>query len=220
MNGVEIALAGYLAFGQLIPQGQQEIVKHAGLQVLHADGAVTLRLKEAVREKRAEGGAEVTTIRLVDELYPFEVTRYVKSWDDCDAVETWVEIRHSEGGPVRLIRADSFASAIGVSAKEVGVLGLTGKWAQEANVSESKVANGQIVELASKAGTRDAWESNAGMMVLFGPSDEGSGNVLGVALEWTGTTSRRIRRGWDGKTKQVGAPRNARFTGLSTISTL
>ena len=33
MNGVEIALAGYLAFGQLIPQGQQEIVKHAGLQV-------------------------------------------------------------------------------------------------------------------------------------------------------------------------------------------
>ena len=103
MNGVEIALAGYLAFGQLIPHGQQEIVKHAGLQVLHADGAVTLRLKEAGREKRAEGGAEVTTIRLVDELYPFEVTRHVKSWNDCDAVETWVEIRHSEGGPVRLI---------------------------------------------------------------------------------------------------------------------
>ena len=59
MNGVEIALAGCLAFGQLIPQGQQEIVKHAGLQVLHADGAVTLRLKEADREKRAEGYAEV-----------------------------------------------------------------------------------------------------------------------------------------------------------------
>ena len=59
MTGVEIALAGYLAFGQLIPQGQQEIVKHAGLQVLHADGAVTLRLKEADREKRAEGYAEV-----------------------------------------------------------------------------------------------------------------------------------------------------------------
>ena len=184
MNGVEIALAGYLAFGQLIPQGQQEIVKHAGLQVLHADGAVTLRLKEAGREKRAEGGAEVTTIRLVDELYPFEVTRHVKSWNDCDAVETWVEVRHSETGPVKLLKADSFASP-------------------EANVSESKVANGQIVELASKAGTRDAWESNAAMMVSFGPSDEESGNVLGVALEWTGTTSRRIRRGWDGKTTEV-----------------
>ena len=203
MNGVEIALAGYLAFGQLIPQGQQEIVKHAGLQVLHADGAVTLRLKEAGREKRAEDGAEVTTIRLVDELYPFEVTRHVKSWNDCDAVETWVEVRHSETGPVKLLKADSFASPVDVPAKEVGVLSLTGKWAREANVSESKVANGQIVELASKAGTRDAWESNAAMMVSFGPSDEGSGNVLGVALEWTGTTSRRIRRGWDGKTTEV-----------------
>ena len=203
MNGVEIALAGYLAFGQLIPQGQQEIVKHAGLQVLHADGAVTLRLKETGREKRAEDGAEVTTIRLVDELYPFEVTRHVKSWNDCDAVETWVEVRHSETGPVKLLKADSFASPVDVPAKEVGVLSLTGKWAREANVSESKVANGQIVELASKAGTRDAWESNAAMMVSFGPSDEESGNVLGVALEWTGTTSRRIRRGWDGKTTEV-----------------
>ena len=45
MNGMEIALAGYLVFGQVIPGGQKEIVKHAGLQVIHADGAVTLRLK-------------------------------------------------------------------------------------------------------------------------------------------------------------------------------
>ena len=50
MNGVEIALAGYLAFGQLIPQGQQEIVKHAGLQV--ASGAARRRRGDAA----AEGG--------------------------------------------------------------------------------------------------------------------------------------------------------------------
>lgn len=36
MTGLEIALAGYLAFGQLIPEGQQEIVKYSGLQVIHA----------------------------------------------------------------------------------------------------------------------------------------------------------------------------------------
>ena len=203
MNGVEIALAGYLAFGQLIPQRQQEIVKHAGLQVVHADGAVTLRLREEGRDVRDEKGAKITAIRLVDELYPFKVTRYVKTWRDCDAVETWVEIRHSENGPARLVRADSFASAVGVPAKEVGVLCLTGKWGREANVSESKVANGQIVELASKSGTRDAWESNAAMMVSFGASDEETGKVLGVALEWTGTTSRRIRRSWDGNETEV-----------------
>ena len=203
MNGAEIVLAGYLAFGQLVPHGQQEIVKHAGLQAIHADGSVTLRLKEEGRETKEENGADVTAIRLKDEYYPFEVTRYVKTWRDCDAVETWVEIRHGERGAVKLLHADSFASAVDVPANEVGVLSLTGKWAREANVSESKVANGQIVELASKAGTRDAWESNASMMVSFGPSDEESGRVLGVALEWTGTTSRRIRRSWDGKSTEV-----------------
>ena len=203
MNGMEIALAGYLAFGQVIPSGQQEIVKHAGLQAIHADGAVTLRLKETGRKEIPEPGAKHVVISLEDESRPLRVTRHVRAWDDVDAVETWVEIAHSESAPVRLLRADSFASTVDVKAKEVGVLSLTGKWAREANVSESKVANGQIVELSSKAGTRDAWESNAGMMVSFGPSDEESGKVLGVALEWTGTTSRRIRRDWEGKVTEV-----------------
>ena len=203
MNGMEIALAGYLAFGQVIPSGQQEIVKHAGLQAIHADGAVTLRLKETGRKEIPEPGAKHVVVSLEDESRPLRVTRHVRAWDDVDAVETWVEIAHSESAPVRLLRADSFASAVDVKAKEVGVLSLTGKWAREANVSESKVANGQIVELSSKAGTRDAWESNAGMMVSFGPSDEESGKVLGVALEWTGTTSRRIRRDWEGKVTEV-----------------
>ncbi len=203
MNGMEIALAGYLVFGQVIPGGQKEIVKHAGLQVIHADGAVTLRLNETGRREIAENGAKHVVISLEDEARPFRVVRHVRTWDDVDAVETWVEISHDEAGPVRLVRADSFASAIDVPAQEVGVLGLVGNWGHEANVSESKVANGQIVELASRAGTRDAWEANAAMMVSFGPSDEESGKVLGVALEWTGTTSRRIRRGWDGKTTEV-----------------
>ncbi|MCR5413628.1 MAG: alpha-galactosidase [Kiritimatiellae bacterium] len=203
MTGSEIALAGYLAFGQIVPQGAQEIVKHAGLQVIHADGAVTLRLKEAGRREFREEGSLHTVITLEDETRPFRVVRHVRTWDDVDAVETWVEISHSEGGPVRLLRADSFASRVDVPAKDVHVLSLSGKWGREANVCESRVANGQIVELSSKSGTRDAWESNAAMMVSFGPSGEESGDVLGVALEWTGTTSRRIRRNWDGSQTEV-----------------
>ncbi len=204
MTTTEIALAGYLAFGQLIPHGQQEIVKHAGLQVIHADGAVTLRLMETGREEKTEGAAKVVAIRLKDEHYPFEVVRYVRSWNDCDAVETWVEIRHTEPGPVRLIHADSFASRIDAKDSVVKVLSLAGKWGWEANVRESEVAAGQSVQLLSRAGTRDAWESNAGMMVSFGTDvGEEHGKVLGVALEWTGTTERRIRRDWDGKTTEV-----------------
>ncbi|MBQ6137377.1 MAG: alpha-galactosidase [Kiritimatiellae bacterium] len=203
MDLVQTALAGYLVFGQLIPQGQQEIVKHAGLQAIHSDGAVTLRLRETGREESQDGAARTVRISLADEHYPFEVVRYVKSWSDCPAVETWVEVRHSEPGPVKLLRADSFAAPVDCAAREVRVLSLTGKWAYEANVSEAPVANGQIVELASKAGTRDAWESNAAMMVSFGDAGEDYGNVLGVALEWTGTTCRRVRRSWDGDVTEV-----------------
>ena len=200
----ELLLRSYLAFGQLIPQGQQEIVKHAGLQAIHANGAVTLRLKEVAREELTEAGARHVVVRQRDEYHPFEVVRHVRAWDDCDAVETWCEIRHDEKAPVRLVQMDSLAIQYPFGAKTVKVLSLTGKWAEEANVHEAPVVPGQIVTLLSRAGTRDAWESNAAMMVSFGDDvDEKRGEVLGVALEWTGTTSRRVRRAWDRKEVEI-----------------
>ena len=201
MTTLEIALAGYLAFGQHVGN---HLEKFAGLQTIHFDGAVSLRLVETGREEKAQDGAKTLAIHLKDEFYPFEVTRYVKSWEDCGAVETWVEIRHNEPGAVKLLRADSFASNIAFESDAVRVMSLTGKWAREANVSWSDLGNGQIVELVSNSGTRNAWESNAAMMVEFGKDvGEENGAVLGVALEWPGTTCRRVRRTWDGKKTQV-----------------
>jgi len=197
MTGFDIAMAGLLSFGQVIPSAQKEIVKHSGLQVIHADGAVTLRLKETGRTESAIEGGRVVTVNLQDEHYPVYITRYVRTWNDCDAVETWYELRHEEPGPVRLLRADSFASRVNCRADVVKVLTLTGVWALEGNVTEATVANGQIAQYRSLAGTRDAWESNAAMMVSFGGDvDEERGKVLGVALEWTGTTEKRVRRSW------------------------
>lgn len=204
MTPLQIALAGYLAFGQPTGVYDDSIVKYAGLQVIHSDGAVTLRLAETGREEIAEGGAKTVTIRMKDEHYPFEVVRHVRSWDDCGAVETWAEIRHSEKGAVRLVRADSFASGVNVKSKKVCVLSMTGRWANEANVHRSEVANGTMLSLVSNVGTRSAWESNAAMMVEFGEEvNEESGMVLGVALEWPGTSCRRIRRNWDGGMMEV-----------------
>ena len=204
MNVVSWLVSGYLAFGQLIPQGQQEIVKYGGLQTIHADGAVTLRLKEAGRTEVKEPGARHVVVTLRDVHYPLEIVRHVRSWDDCAAVETWAEIRHDEPAAVKLLKMDTLAAAVPVKSGTVKVLSLTGKWGREANVSEAPVANGQIVQLCSKAGTRDAWESNAGMMVSFGADvTETSGKVLGVALEWTGTTERSVRRSWDGAVTEV-----------------
>jgi len=204
MNLFNWLISSYLAFGQLIPQGQQEIVKYGGIQVIHADGAVTLRLKETVREERKETGARHMTVTLRDEHYPFQITRHVRAWDDVAAVETWAEIRHDEPRPVKLLKMDSLAAAMPVQADVVKVMSLCGVWGREANLSVAPVGNGQIVQLCSKAGTRDAWESNAGMMVEFGADvSETTGRVLGVALEWTGTTERSVRRDWNGSRTEV-----------------
>ena len=200
MNALDIVLSGYLVFGQLIPSGQQEIVKHAGLQVIHADGAVTLRLKELSRKSVAFEGGTDTVIELRDEHYPFYVKRHVRSWNDCAAVETWVEIRHEEDSPVKLLKADSFAVPMNVKGpgNTVKILTLSGEWAREANLRESDLAEGQSVQLFSKSGTRDAWESNAAIMVSFGNDvTEERGKVLGLALEWSGTSQHRIRRTWN-----------------------
>ncbi len=200
MTARSFAEREYLVFGQPTGSYYEAIVKHAGLQAIHADGAVTLRLAEKGRETKDEGVSNTTVIRLKDEVYPFEVTRYVKSWNDCGAVETWVEIRHNEKGPVRLMRADSFAAQVPVKADRVGVLTLSGQGNCEAGLCETEVKSGQFAYYASCAGTRDAWESNPAMMVSFGDGvDEESGKVLGVALEWTGTSCKRVRRNFNGR---------------------
>ena len=165
---------------------------------------MTLRLTETGRSESAVDGGRLFTVKLKDEFYPVYLTRYVKRWNDCDAVETWYELRHDERGPVRLLRADSFAARVDCKADVVKVLTLTGVWGREANLSEATVANGQIAQYRSLAGTRDAWESNPSMMVSFRDNvDEERGKVLGVALEWTGTTEKRVRRSWNGDTTEV-----------------
>ena len=204
MTALEIAMAGCLAFGQPTGHYYEAITKYSGLQAIHADGAVTLRLREEGRERREEPGATLDIICLKDEYYPFEVVRHVRVWNDCAAVETWAEIRHSESGAVRLVRADSFSGRIDVKTDVVRVMSLSGIAKNEANVRFSEVQSGTTLEMVSSAGTRDAWESNAGMMVEFGDGvDEENGKVLGIALEWAGTSCKRVRRNWDGKITEV-----------------
>ena len=231
MTALEIAMAGYLAFGQLTGNYYEAITKHSGLQVIHADGAVTLRLREQGTgngERVVENGygSKTTVIRMKDERYPFEVTRYVRSWNDCAAVETWAEIRHDERGTgngergaVKLLRADSFAGRVDAGGAQpsstvdadatkrvppVRVMSLSGIAKNEANVRFSEVQPGMALELVSCAGTRNAWESNAAMMVEFGDGvDEDNGKVLGVALEWAGTSCKKVRRNWDGNVTEV-----------------
>jgi alpha-galactosidase len=200
----KFAHAKYLAFGDLNNSYYEAVFKHAGLHVIHADGGVSLRLKEKSRNEQKDAVSKTVAIHFKDEYYPFEVIRYIKTWNDCGVVETWLEIKHNEPSPVKLVRADSYASRIPFQAKTVKVMSLAGQGNNEANLCESKVDRGQYVQLVSNAGTRDAWESNPGMMVSFDDkTDEENGRVLGLSLEWSGTNCRRIRRNWDGKITEI-----------------
>ena len=198
-NVLSVALAGYLAFGQVAQNGR-DIERFGGLQAIHADGAVTLRLNEVARDSRVADGGAHTLVTYRDADYPFTVVKHVVSFVDCAAVETWLEIRHDEPGPVRLIRMDSLAAELPGVPETARVLSLSGAWGREANVGESEVAPGQMTVLSARSGTRDAWESNAAMMIsLTKDADERTGEVLGIALEWTGTNVRCVRRTWDGR---------------------
>ena len=111
MNITNILFSAYLAFGQPVPNSR-EVVRYGGIQAIHADGTMSLRMSETGREERTENGAKHVVVSCRDEAYPFELTRHFVRWDDCDVAETWVEIRHDEEGPVRLVRTDSFAAEI------------------------------------------------------------------------------------------------------------
>ena len=195
-----IALSAYLAFGQPVAN-TREVVRYGGLQAIHADGTLSLRMTEPTRRVEDIAGGVHVVSESGDESYPFFLTRHAVFHDDCDVVETWIEIRHDEEGPVRLVRMDSFASELPWKPDEVGVLTLAGGVQREARVVESRLAPGQTLATSSREGIHNAWESNPAMMVAFGGADESRGDVLGVALEWTGCSAKCVRREHDGRTK-------------------
>ena len=201
MNITNILFSAYLAFGQPVPERPREVVRYGGIQAIHADGTLTLRLTETGREERTENGARHLVVTSRDEDYPFFLTRHFVRWDDCDVAETWVEIRHDEEGPVRLVRTDSFAAELPGVPKSVDVLTLAGINQTEARVVESRLAPGQTLATSSREGIHNAFESNPAMMVSLGGATESEGEVLGVALEWTGCSAKSVRREYDGRTK-------------------
>ena len=201
MDITNILFSAYLAFGQPVPERPREVVRYGGIQAIHADGTLTLRLTETGREERTENGSRHLVVTSRDEDYPFSLTRHFVRWDDCDVAETWVEIRHDEEGPVRLVRSDSFAAALPGVPETVDVLTLAGINQTEARVVESRLAPGQTLATSSREGIHNAFESNPAMMVSLGGATENEGEVLGVALEWTGCSAKSVRREYDGRTK-------------------
>lgn len=162
--------------------------KFGGLAVIHADGVASAELETLRAETVADQpGVSHLVFSMKDAAYPFFVTQHFRATEAANVIETWVEIRHEENGPVKLVRMNSLALFFPLVAKEFYLLSLTGQWASEAQLTEAPVAMGQTVSMTSRSGVRSAFGNNASFMLSIGPcATETAGRVLGGTLAWSG----------------------------------
>lgn len=166
------------------PQFGSQCYREVAVQATHADGNMSLELAvESVSRDRRDG-AETTAIAMKDKHYPFFVTLFYKTYDDCEVIETWTEISHTEKKPVTLYR---FASAyMPVRRSDTWLSHFHGMWGAECYLHEEPLTDGMKV-IKNKDGVRNTQRDNPSFMLsLDGCPQELSGRVIGGALAWAG----------------------------------
>ena len=183
--------ASYSVFGSGTSTGTSSMNKFGGLAVTHADGATTTELAAGDAEAVPDvPGVAHFVLRMRDTSHPVYVVQHFRAALDCDVIETWVEIRHEEPGPILLGRMASLALTFPLVADSLRLTSLTGQWGNENRISETPIARGQTVVLNARSGVRAAWGANpAFMLSLDGPASETAGRVLGGVLAWSGAWS-------------------------------
>ena len=186
--------AAYSVYGERTKS--RGVNKFGGLAVTHADGGRTTQLKSEKSEFVPDAeGARHFVISLKDAVYDFYVRLHFRAMEQCDVIETWVELENREPGEVRLSRMASLAMDFPLLADRFSLQTLTGQWAAEAQLVESELKRGQTLSIGSKSGVRDAWEANASFMLSVGPAaTETTGRVIGGALCWSGTWGISVQR--------------------------
>ena len=170
--------------------------RFGGLAVVHADGCLSTELGAASAETVADlPGVTHLVLSFKDPVYPFFVVQHFRAMGASDVIETWLEIRHAEKGPVRLSSMASLSFRLPAPAPELHLLSLVGRWAAENQISEAPVARGQAVSLLSRCGIHSAWDAAPAFMLSIGPrASETSGHVLGAILAWSGPADARVLR--------------------------
>ncbi|MGO9113168.1 MAG: alpha-galactosidase [Thermoguttaceae bacterium] len=175
---------------------QSNMNKFGGLAVIHADGITSTEL-HALSAATVEDKPGVThlVLEMKDEVYPLFITQHFRAHQTNDVIETWIEIRHDEPAPVKLVRMQSAAMVLPLLAKEFSLFSLTGQWASENQLTEAPVALGQTVSMTSRSGVRSAFGNNPSFMLSIGPrASETSGRVIGAALAWSGAWQISVQR--------------------------
>ena len=156
----------------------------AAFAMRHSDGNLSTALVATGSNVKSEGNATVTTIHLKDPVYNIKVDLKYRAYNDVDMIEAWTEIQNGEKGTVTLT---TFASAmLPIRRGDVWMSHLSGTWANEANVSNEKLAPGEFV-IRNTDGTRPSHTDHAEVMFsLNGKAQENVGDVIGAALVYSG----------------------------------
>ena len=178
----------YPAFGRLTVH---EPGFEPALAVTHADGNMTLELVVAgVKVETEDSGVSLTRIRLVDKVYPFEVSVCYRTYPDVDMIETWTEIVNNERKPVLLRRFDS--GFLPVRLGDTWISHLSGGGNNEGLLIQEPLTRGMKV-IKNKDGNRNSHTAHAEVMFsLDGKPRENDGRVIGAALCYGGNYELRV----------------------------
>lgn len=154
------------------------------MAVSHPDGNMTLDLVvDRVKQYSVDDGA-VTEIVMKDQVYPFVLRQYFKTYSGSDVMTTWVEVDNDNKKPITLYR---FASAfLPMRRNDNWLTHFHGFWGGESTQEQERLTNGQKV-VANKDGLVNTESDNPSFMLsMDGEPTEDAGHVFGGALAWTG----------------------------------
>ena len=155
------------------------------IQVTHGDGNRSLELKYVSHEtQNIDNNSALTSIRLKDPNYPFQVTLIYRIWKKENVIEQWSEIQNNEKNAVTL---EKYASAnLYSSGKDFYLTTFQGGYAKEMQPAETKLLQG-MRSVESKLGTRAMLLQSPNFILSFGkPASENVGSVMVGQLAWSG----------------------------------
>lgn len=163
-----------------------DVYYEPALDVVHADGNPSTFLRHTAHTTSTpQPGVRETVITLQDSVEPLTVRLHYVSYAKENVIRTWTEIENrQQKKPVRL---EKFASSMLYFYRPAYHLTqFHGDWAQEAQMSTTRLDFGRKV-LSSSLGTRaNMFSSPQFILSLGNPATETTGEALLGQLGWTG----------------------------------
>ena len=153
--------------------------------IQHNDGNMTSILYYKSHEvKDIDGNAKETIIKMVDNVYPVEVTLHYMSFAKENVIKSWTEIKHKEKKPVNISQYAS--SMLYFESPHYYLNEYSGDWAKEAQLSTQELKFGKKI-IDTKLGSRAAMHAYPFFQLGLGQEvKEDQGKVLVGTIGWTG----------------------------------